>query len=315
MQRRRSEPLFTRRRSVAIHAVMLAAAVTVTAAQTAPTAAGTLARIQTANRVRFGYRVDARPFSYQDQSGNAAGYSIALCQRIAGAVERELGLRDLSIDWVPIAAEDRFRAVQQGTVDLLCGADTVTLGRRAEVAFSIPIFPGGISALLRADAPVRLREALSGRQTPYPTWRASASRVLQARSFGVVQGTTAAKWLSERIDELEIVTTVSPVNSYEAGVQAVLARRADALFGERAILLDAARRHAAPRDLLVIDRLFTYEPMALTLAADDDRFRLLVDRTLSRFYGSGEFGAFYTKWFGEPDESAINFFRWSTIPD
>jgi len=87
------------------------------------------------------------------------------------------------------------------------------------------------------------------------------------------------------------------------------------LFGERAILMDAARRHASSRDLTVVDRLFTFEPLALALGRGDDDFRLAVDRALSRIYRSGEIGGLYTDVFGEPDENALAFFRWNALPD
>jgi ABC-type amino acid transport substrate-binding protein len=283
-------------------------------AQGTPSAAA-LDRIRDAGRITLGYRSDARPFSFRDASGAPAGYSIALCERIADAIKRELQQPALRVEWVPVAAPDRFRAVQQGAVDVLCGADTVTLERRSEVAFSIPIFPGGIGALLRADAPARLRGVLAGHAQPaHPVWRASATQALQARAFSSVSGTTAEAWLTRRIGELQVLTTVTPSASYDAGVQAVLDRRVDALFGERAVLLDAAQRDPS-RTLLVVDRLFTYEPLALAIGRGDEAFHLLVDRTLSQFYASGQLGALYTRWFGEPDDSALSFFRWTALSE
>ena len=65
----------------------------------------------------------------------------------------------------------------------------------------------------------------------------------------------------------------------------------------------------------VIDRLFTYEPFALALRRDDDDFRLLVDRTLSRLYRSKEFAKLYATWFGKGDDSAMRFFRLMALPD
>jgi len=92
-------------------------------------------------------------------------------------------------------------------------------------------------------------------------------------------------------------------------------RRADALFGERAMLLDMAARRGSSNDVVVLDRLFTYEPLAFALPAGDEPLRLIVDRTLTQFYTFGPLGGLYTKWFGEPDASAITFFRWSAIPE
>lgn len=304
-----------RRFALAVFAALLvAAAQTWVHAAAAPGRA--VSRIRDTGRITFGYRADARPFSYSDESGMPAGYSIALCQKVADEAKRELNVPALKVEWKPVEFEQRFRSLQLGEIDLLCGADTVTLARRGEADFSTPIFPGGIGALLRSDSPARLREVLSGRGRPVdPIWRANATQLLRARDFTVVGGTTAEKWLGNRLNDLEIIAGVATVTTYDEGVRQVLSRRSDAFFGDRAILLDAAKRHSGGRDLVVLDRLFTYEPMALALAPGDDDFRLLVDRALSRMYRSGEITQLYAKSFGEPDEDALTFFRWNTLPE
>lgn len=280
-----------------------------------PVPSGALDRMRQSGRIRIGYRSDARPLSYRDESGNHAGYSVELCQRIVGTATQELGIAELTVDWVPLTAENRYQALQQGEVDLLCGAESVTLTRRRDVSFSIPIFPGGIGALLRADAPAQLRDILSG-STPKtgPVWRGNM-QVLQAKTFSVVSNTTAEKLLAEKLAEFKLTAKVVPVDSYEKGVQQLLDRKCDVFFGDRAILLDAAKRNASGRDLALLDRLFSYEPLALAMARDDEDFRLAVDRALSRLYRSGEIRTLYAKWCGEPDASAVAFFRWNALPD
>jgi ABC-type amino acid transport substrate-binding protein len=312
--------LWSGRRAGARRAALASCAIVLLAApglfgQEARGQSGALDRIRDAGRITLGYRLDARPFSYRDEAGQAAGYSVALCQRVADALRREPGFGGVAVQWLPLAGSDAFAALLQRRVDLLCASETVTLARRSLVSFSIPIFPGGIGVLVRADAPAALREVLSGRgQIFHPTWRASARRVLQARAFSAVGGTTAAKWLTERIKTLQVVADVSPVSSHDAGIRAVLDRRSDAYFGERATLLDAVGRRSA-RDLIVLDRLFTYEPLALVFERGDEELRLLVDRALSRLYGSAAMMALYTKWFGEPDETTLAFFRWNRLPE
>jgi ABC-type amino acid transport substrate-binding protein len=277
---------------------------------------GTLDAVRDTGHLRLGYRPDARPFSYKGDSGQPAGYSVALCQTIADGIKGDLGLSNLTIDWVPVSLDERFRALQANQIDMLCGADSVTLSRRADVSFSIPIFPGGIGALIRSDAPYRLREVLAGHgETFRPTWRASATQLLQTRAFSVVSGTTAERWLNERFSDLHIVADISRTDSYDTAIRAVLDRRSDVVVGERAILLDAAQRHDSARDLLVVDRLFTYEPLALALRRDDEPFRLAVDRLLSRQYRDGHFADLYAKSFGEPDEATTTFYRWNALPE
>jgi len=282
----------------------------------APAPAGTLDQIKQSGRIRLGYRADARPFSYKDDSGSAAGYSVALCLRVTDAIKADLGLASLGVEWTPVTAEDRFHALQQGQVDLLCEADTVTLSRRKDVAFSIPTFPGGIGALVRTDSPARLREVLSGRRLqPGPAWRASAGQLLQTQIFSVIGGTTAEKWLNQKLNGFLLTAQVVPVDGYDSGIRQLLDRKANVFFGDRAILLDAAARNPSASELLVLDPLFTVEPLALALARGDEDFRLAVDKALSGIYASGEIGALYAKWFGEPNDSALSFFRSNGLPE
>ena len=95
----------------------------------------------------------------------------------------------------------------------------------------------------------------------------------------------------------------------------MLNREVRRLFGDRPILLDAANRGPSAEDLVVLERQFTFEPLALALARGDEDFRLLVDRTLSELYRSGEIAKLYAKWFGEPDESTLTFFQLSALPE
>lgn len=277
-------------------------------------AAGTLDGVKKSGKLTLGYRTDARPFSFKDESGNAAGYSVALCQKVADEVKAELGLASLSVSWVPVALEERFGALAAGKVDLLCGADSVTLSRRKEVSFSIPIYLGGVGALLRSDAPFGLTKALSERPAPSgPLWRGTPTeQLLLEQTFTVVAGTTSEKVLSDRIGKFQLKAKVVPVKDYAAGVQSVFERKANVFFGDRPILLDAAKSRG---ELVVLDRRFTDEQLALALRRGDEDFRLAVDRALSKLYGSPEFRKEYTKWFGEPDERAAAFFRAVALPE
>ena len=119
----------------------------------APASAATLDRVRQTGKLTLGYRADARPFSYRDEAGNPDGYAVALCKEVAEQDEiRSRASPTLTVEWVPVTVEDQFKAVQESKVDLLCGAaDTLT--SRKDVDFSIPIFPGGIGAVLRATLP------------------------------------------------------------------------------------------------------------------------------------------------------------------
>src|SRR5262245_27621845 len=82
----------------------------------------TLERIRSQGKIRLGYRPDAQPFSYREENGEAAGYSVLLCQKIADEVKTELGLERLEVEFIPLQTEGRFDEQDGERLDLFCGA-------------------------------------------------------------------------------------------------------------------------------------------------------------------------------------------------
>ena len=279
-------------------------------------AAATLDKVRQTGTLTIGYRSDARPFAYADSAGKPAGYSVDLCRHIADAVKADLKLPNLKVDFVPVTATTRFELLQQGKIDLSCGTDTPTLARRAKVDFSLPIFLAGTGAVMRIDGDTRVREVLSGRAAPaQPLWRGNPGEFGQKVTAAVVGGTTIETSLLDALRRRRVEVNVVKVPDYAAGIQMVLDRGAVALFGDRPVLLDAAQHGPGAGQLLVIERRFTREPLALALPRGDDDFRLLVDRTLSRLYRSKDMAALYTAHFGAPGEEAVNFFQTVALPE
>jgi ABC-type amino acid transport substrate-binding protein len=89
------------------------------------------------------------------------------------------------------------------------------------------------------------------------------------------------------------------------------------VFGDRVVMLGALQDlEPKVRDnVVILDRMFTQELAGLALHYGDDDFRVLVDRSLSRLYSSGDFAALYSKWLGEFDERARTFFVWNALPE
>lgn len=279
-------------------------------------AATLLEKLRQSGTLSLGYRSDARPFAYTDAGGKPAGYSVALCQKVADAIKAEWKLPQLKVEFVPVTATTRFELLQQGKIDLSCGTDTPTLARRERVDFSIPIFLSGVGAVMRIDGDKRVREVLSGRAEPAkPLWRGNPGELAQKVTAAVVGGTSIEASLLEALRRRHVEINVAKVADYAAGVRMVLDGSAVALFGDRPVLLDAAQHGPGAGQLLVIERRFTREPFALALPRGDDDFRLLVDRTLSRLYRSKDIAALYTSSFGAPGVEAVQFFQTVALPE
>ncbi|MEX4002063.1 putrescine-ornithine antiporter [Paraburkholderia sp. EG285A] len=279
-----------------------------------PATGETLLRIEHSGSIKMGYLSDARPYAYKDDTGQVTGYTVALCQKIAERIRSELGLNTLSVDWIPLSSGDDVRSLSEHRIDLLCGAPDTLTGRQG-MSFSIPVYPGGIGAVLRADAPAGLREILSGDGPSHPIWRASPAQLLSRQTVSVVAGSPAQRWLAAKLSDFPIPATVVPVSSVRAGVQKVIDRQTNVFFADRALLLAIAHDSTASSELIVLDRRFTATSVAIGMARGDDDLRLLVDRTLSRLFRSQEFAGVYGKWFAKLDADATTFFRWAALPE
>jgi ABC-type amino acid transport substrate-binding protein len=242
--------------------------------------AQTLERIRDSGTFRIGYREDAQPFSFKSTLGEPAGFSVELCRLVAAEAKAALGLDAIRVDYVPVGTEDRFQAVQDGRIDLLCSADTVTLSRRALVDFSLFTFLDGAAVLLRKDGP----EDLAG---------------LAGQKIGVREATTTEEALRTTLAESGIAAEVVTVASHHDGLAKLEAGEIAAYFGDQAILLFLAAGSAAPEKLKLSEEQLTFEPYALALARGDDDFRLLVDRTLAGIYRSGAIDQLFTNAFGK----------------
>lgn len=242
-------------------------------------AAGTLDRIRETQSFKIGYRADARPYSYRNDKGEPAGYIVDLCREVAAEVTRAVG-STVKMDYVVVPADQRFEAVRDGRVDVLCDPASITLARREIVDFSLPIFLDGASILSRTAAPVDTYRDLAGKRV------------------GVLTGTTTERTLRSALTDLKVNATLVTVTDHRAGMDLLAGEQIDAYVADRAIIAALLYEGGRPGFRLT-SSYFSYETYGLVLRRGDSDFRLLVDRALARLYGSGRINALLTKTFGK----------------
>ncbi|PCJ70566.1 MAG: hypothetical protein COA62_08290 [Rhodobiaceae bacterium] len=279
-----------------------------------PVQAGTLERIQDEQSINVGYRSDAYPFSFKDDAGQPAGYTIDICRHIIGRIAAELNLERVDINYVEVTPGSRFDDIGSGKVDLLCGSTTKRLSLRQQVAFSLPIFRTGISAVMRHDADSALQEVLVDMQPLTLPRQANAGHFDNLR-FGARADTTAEVWLRDAVSTIGIQATIKPVESYTAGVDDVIHGDVDAFFGDRAILLSLMAKDYESSDIAVGTRRFSHEPYALAVGKGENPFLLMVDRQLIRLFMSPVMSEIYETYFGDVNETVRTEFLMSTLPE
>src|SRR5215472_15532386 len=234
-----------------------------------------LTRIKRTGVFTIGYRESSPPFSFVTKTEpKPQGYSIDLC------------LAQLDVKFVKVTPEDRINAVNSGTVDIECGSTTKTLGRMAQVDFSVLTFLDGGSLLTLSEAKINRLADVAGKRV------------------AVIPGTTTESALRDMIKKLNLQNvTLLAVKDHAEGVAALDEAKIDAYASDRTLLAGLAVSSRNPAKLYLIEDFISYEPYALMIKRGDPNFHLAVDRTLIKLYRSAEVVPIYEKWFGPFPES------------
>lgn len=266
----------------------------------AAAASTTLDRIKEAGVITFGYRDNAVPFSFKDRDGRVRGYSVELCTRVAGSIQKDLGLPELRIEWVPVEASSRLDYVTSGKVDAVCGTTTITLSRMKQVDFSLPIFVDGGSVLVQAKSKLaRLAE-------------------LKGKRIAVIPGTTTEQALVSGLNAISAPAVLVPVQNAAEGMAMLTNGAVDAYAADRTVLAYLKLRAPKPGAYSFVAGDFSYEPFGLPMRRDDPDFRLAVNRALANLYRSGDIDGIFQHWLGalgKPGPLLHAMFYLSTLPE
>ena len=245
----------------------------------------TLRKIANSNTIVLGFHESTPPFSYASAQGQPMGYSYDFALKIAKAIQIELKLPELHIKPVPYTTQNRFPMVQNGTIDLSCGATTHTIERQQWVAFSNTIFVSGTKLMTRKDSGIKDFADLTGKNVV--TFAASTSEKI------------LRKMNAESNMRISIVSTFdrsgrgSPFSVLQAG-------HADAYMMDDVLLYSAIFQTWHPEDWTVTGTPASFEAYACFMKKDDAAFKKVVDQEIARMMKSGEAKAIYQKWMMSP---------------
>ncbi len=247
--------------------------------------ADVLTEIAQRGTIRFGYRGDAPPFSYNSVMGQPTGLAVALCREAATSIAHQLDLPKLDTEWVEVNARTRFPALLEDRVDIHCGPASSTLGRRKTLDFSILYFVDGADAVIRPGEYETIFEIDGG-------------------TVGVLGGTTTEPLVRDLIQRNGILARVQTVKTHSDGLTALISRDIDAYFGDSAILRFQLRRLGFDDRGELLGETFSFEPYALVMKRGETRLRLAIDRALSETYDNGKIYNLILDELGEYDISA-----------
>ena len=241
---------------------------------------GTLQQIKKSGQIRIGYRVSEPPMSFLDKDGNPTGYTIDICKGIVTEVENKIGT-DVKVEYVPVTADGRFKALGDNKIDILCGSTTKTLSRSELVDFTQLTFVTGASLMTLKDN------------------KAFDSAGFDGTTIGVVKATTTAVALEKLIRDTSTDAEVVLFNSAKESIDALRKKKIDAFSSDQVVLIGLALKEHDPMNFVIKSDVFSFEPFALAVRRNDADFRLVADRVISELFRSGKILEIYDEWIGK----------------
>ncbi len=249
---------------------------------------GTLVQIKKNGVIRIGYRQDQPPMSYLEKDGVPAGYSIDICKLIVTEVEKKIN-GNVKIEYIPVTAAERFAALSDNKIDILCGSTTKTLSRSQIVDFTQLTFVTGATFMALKDT--RIMNNFVGKK------------------IGVVKGTTTADSLKQLFKETGVVADIVMLNTTDEGIKWLEEKKIDAFAADQVVLIGQALTASNPENFTILPNLFTYEPFALAVRKNDSDFRLVADRVISRLFRTKDILPIYNKWFSKFSDTMPSAYR------
>ena len=240
---------------------------------------GTLQQIKDSGEIKIGFRETEPPMSFLGQNFAPVGYSIDICSHIVTAVKKTVG-KDIKVTYVPVTADDRFTALTENRIDILCGSTTQTLARREIVDFTLATFVTGAS----------LMSLKSANLLDFPS--------LQGKKVGVVKNTTTAEALHATLKKSGTGATIVELDSAREGLEQLRNGAIDAFSADQVVLIGLAISSEDAASFSIASGVFSFEPFALAVRRNDADFRLVADRAIVNLYRTEQILPIYDRWMG-----------------
>jgi general L-amino acid transport system substrate-binding protein len=209
-------------------------------------------------------------FSHLSPTGERSGLDTDFCTALASAV---FGSKDAVKFW-PLSANDRFKALQGGDVDVLARGATWTLTRDTELGarFTGVLFYDGQGFLTRRGNAVASALELSG------------------ATICALPGAMGEQGVAEYFGAQRMRYQIVSQDSWDDLVKAYAAGSCTALTGDVSLLAAARSKLKTPADHMILPELITKEPLGPAVRQDDAQWFAVVRWTLMALIEAEELG-------------------------
>ena len=217
--------------------------------------------------LRVGLEGTYRPFNYQDETGELAGFEVDFAKALAAKLGAKAAFQPAKFDGL-------LGALESGRSDVVINQITITPARQAKYGFSEPYTVSGIQIIV-----------LKGHEG------IATAADLNGKKVGVGLGTNYETWLRANVPGAIVKTYDDDPTKY----QDLKAGRIDAVLNDRLVAADFIKRSGEP--FAPAGQPFPPQKEGVAFKPDP-AFKAAIDKALAELRASGALAAISQKWFG-----------------
>ena len=241
---------------------------------------GVLDRIQRTGVLKVAIREDAPPFGYLTPSGELQGYCLDFFALLEQQLVKNLERNTLSVKLFKSSTSSRFSLVENKTIDLECGPNTIPQENTRQVNFSDSFFLTGTQFLVKNKKKKTL----------------NPNRNLGDVTLGVIGNTSTADYLAENYPNATL-RKFEGVTARARGIEAVEQGKIAAMVSDGILLRAAAQQQglSALQYPLVPDVPLTCDRYGMIIQSEDSQWQDFVNSVID----TPEAEQLTDAWFGQ----------------
>jgi general L-amino acid transport system substrate-binding protein len=235
---------------------------------------GKLAAVQDAGTLVCGVNEGVPGFGFLEEDGSYSGFDVEYCQVIAAAVLGD----PAAVEYVPLAADARFTALQSGEIDVLVRNTTWTATRDGSegAEFATTTFYDGQGMMVKADSGFGSIDDMGG--TTICVLGGTTTELNLASRFGAA----GLEYEPLTFDDNEVLQ-----QSFQQGQCQGWTSDKSQLAGVRSAYPDA---DGGPDSLVILEETFSKEPLGPVVADGDTEWFDAVNWAVIATIQAEEFG-------------------------
>lgn len=221
-----------------------------------------LEKIERTRVINVGTRKNAIPFGYENGQGQWTGYSVEFLKILHRRLEQQLN-QPIKLNLQEVTINNRFEIVQNGAIDIVCDATSITQQRLTLVNFSVPFFMAGTQFLTEKQDVNSL----------------DIGGTLENISIAYIPNTTT----DQLIRQVYPQANWQPVNNRQEGIEKLKKGEVNAVASDGVLLLgELVKQGGNPKEFILIPEIpMTSELYACILPKNEPQWKEFVDTSIA----------------------------------